>query len=246
MNYDVIGDVHGCYDELVRLLTQLGYREVDGHINHKDMRKLIFVGDLTDRGPQSLNVIRLVYRLVMKDKIAHYVPGNHCNKLYRYFLGNNVEIKHGLETTIHEYLALNARERHQIKDQFKRLYQQAPLYFVAPHDTFVVAHAGIMHDMIGREDEKVKKFVLYGVPLKETYPDGRPKRLDWSKHYQGKHFVIYGHTPVLKPYQSNHTLNIDLGCVFGHKLCAYRVDQEQFITVNSKQPFQPDRFTSFD
>ena len=246
MNYDVIGDIHGCYEELIALLKKLGYQEVDGHYQHQNKRKMIFVGDLTDRGPQSLDVIRLVFRLVIKDKVADYVPGNHCNKLYRYFLGNNVEVKHGLETTIEEYLALDTHQRHQIKDQFKRLYQQAPLYFVAPDNAFVVAHAGIMHDMIGSEDEKVKRFVLYGVPLKETHPDGRPKRMDWSKHYQGKPLVIYGHTPVLQPYRSNNTINIDLGCSFGHKLGAYRVDLDQFVSVQSKQPFQPERFSSFD
>lgn len=84
MQIDIIGDVHGCYNEFVKLTEQLGYQWNSGIPIHPDGRKLGFVGDLTDRGPQSLQTIETVYSLV-RENLAYYVPGNHCNKLYRFF-----------------------------------------------------------------------------------------------------------------------------------------------------------------
>ena len=79
-----------------------------GYPVHSKGRKLVFVGDLTDRGPQSIKIIHIVHTLIQKD-LAYYVPGNHCNKLYRYFLGNKVQITHGLETTVAEFEALDRK-----------------------------------------------------------------------------------------------------------------------------------------
>ncbi|GEM01564.1 bis(5'-nucleosyl)-tetraphosphatase (symmetrical) [Halolactibacillus halophilus] len=246
MALDVIGDIHGCYEELVELIAQLGYIEKNGHFYHDDHRRLAFVGDLTDRGPASLRVIELVYQLVVVDQIAVYVPGNHCDKLYRYFLGNNVDVKHGLETTITEYNQLNQTDKDQIKRQFMTLYNQAPLYHYDKHLNVVISHAGILNHMIGQTSKHVKAFVLYGPKPKEYHPDGRPVRIDWTPHHNGETLVIYGHTPVLRPYISNNTVNIDLGCIFGNKLMAMRVPERTMMTVDSRQPFQPERFTDFE
>lgn len=246
MALDVIGDIHGCYDELRSLIEKLGYKKMHGQYKHKDQRRLAFVGDLTDRGPASLKVIELVYQLVIVDKVATYVPGNHCNKLYRYFLGNNVEIKHGLETTVAEYLKRDQEEQKIIRNKFMTLYEEAPLYYYDQPLNVVISHAGILDSMIGENNSHVKAFVLYGPKSKEYHPDGRPVRVDWTPYHKGHTLVIYGHTPVLKPYKSNNTINIDLGCVFGNKLMAIQIPEQTEISVSSKQPYQPDRFTHFE
>src|SRR5690554_3043557 len=118
MKYDIIGDIHGCYEECLNLIDKLGYQSNGQNYYHPEKRMLVFLGDLTDRGPSSLKVIELVYQLVMVDKIAYYTPGNHCNKLYRYFLGNKVQIQHGLETTVEEYQALSNRDQKMIRQKF--------------------------------------------------------------------------------------------------------------------------------
>ena len=59
--YDIIGDVHGCYDALRRLCEALGY---DAGFHHPEGRGLVFVGDLVNRGPERVRVLRLVSRLV--------------------------------------------------------------------------------------------------------------------------------------------------------------------------------------
>ncbi|MDA6082840.1 metallophosphoesterase, partial [Escherichia coli] len=85
MRLDIIGDIHGCFAEFKELTLKMGYSWKRGFPVHPSNRKLAFVGDLTDRGPESLAVVEAVYNLAAND-LAYYVPGNHCNKLYRYFL----------------------------------------------------------------------------------------------------------------------------------------------------------------
>lgn len=245
MKIDVIGDIHGCYEELLDLLKKLGYRRTDEMVTHTEDRIPVFLGDLTDRGPYSIQVIELVFDLVVTQKLAMYVPGNHCNKLYRYFLGNQVVLQHGIETTVAEYTSLEEEHQAEVKKKFMQLYEDAPLYLVLPEAGAVIAHAGINEAFIGRYDKQVKTFVLYGDITDETDEDGRPVRRDWAQHYHGTDWMVYGHTPVLKPRVVNKTINIDTGCVFGNELTAFRLPEEITLSVPSRQPFQKDRFTLF-
>ncbi|ATA59191.1 bis(5'-nucleosyl)-tetraphosphatase [Geobacillus stearothermophilus] len=244
MQVDIIGDIHGCFREFAALTETLGYHWDEGVPIHPDGRKLGFVGDLTDRGPESLNMIEIVSALVER-KLAYYVPGNHCNKLYRFFLGRNVQIAHGLETTVSEYRTLPPSEQEMIRRKFIRLYEQAPLYAVLDEGRLVIAHAGIRHDYIGRTDQKVKTFVLYGDITGETNPDGTPVRRDWAKRYHGDAWVVYGHTPVKTPRFVGRTVNIDTGCVFGGALTALRYPEMETVSVPSSMPYVPEKFRSF-
>lgn len=246
MKIDVIGDIHGCYNELCELLKKLGYEYKNYIYIHPEDRIPIFIGDITDRGPSSIRVIELVYQMVMKENIAKYIPGNHCNKLYRYFLGNRVKVQHGLETTVTEYKSLNVNEQMNIRDKFMRLYEEAPLYLKLPEVQAVIAHAGIKENYIGKYDKKVKSFVLYGDVTGEVHEDGRPIRKDWAQNYHGERWIVYGHTPVLKPRIVNQTINIDTGCVFGNMLTAFSLPEEKIVSVPSKQPFMIEKFSFVD
>ena len=241
MHIDIIGDIHGCYDEFTQLTKQLGYLWEKGYPIHPGGRKLGFVGDLTDRGPQSLKVVKTVYDLVY-NKHAYYSPGNHCNKLYRYFLGNKVQHSHGLETTVAEYKKLPIGQQKKIKQQFLTLYDQSPLYQTLDNGRLVIAHAGIRGDYIGKGGDKVKTFVLYGDISGEKHPDGSPVRRDWAQSYHGEPWIVYGHTPVKEARGVNHTINIDTGCVFGGKLTALRYPEFELISVPSSMPYLPEKF----
>ncbi|WP_079709178.1 bis(5'-nucleosyl)-tetraphosphatase PrpE [Paraliobacillus ryukyuensis] len=246
MHADIIGDVHGCYDELLALFKKLGYDIDNGIPHHPEGRKPIFIGDITDRGPHSLKTVELVYDMVIKKKIADYVPGNHCNKLYRYFLGNKVQVKHGLETTVAEYESLSSNKQMEIKDKFTTLYEQAPLYLVLSELQAIIAHAGIREDLIGRQDKKTATFVLYGDITGEKHEDGRPVRRDWAQYYKGANWIVYGHTPVKQPRVVNKTINIDTGCVFGNQLTAFRLPEETTESVPSDQPYVEEKFSYFN
>jgi protein phosphatase len=243
--YDIIGDIHGCYEEFVQLTKQLGYSWEKGYPVHPADRKLIFLGDLTDRGPLSIKVMETVYKLV-QNKLALYTPGNHCDKLYRYFLGRNVQIKHGLETTVDEFQALDSARQEVVSAHFKKLYEEAPLYITADNQKLIVAHAGIKRRYIGRTDKKVKTFVLYGDITGETHPDGRPVRRDWAKVDEGKAWIVYGHTPVKEARLLNRTVNIDTGCVFGGQLSAFRYPETEVVSVSSSMPYVEEKFQTFD
>jgi protein phosphatase len=246
MKFDIIGDIHGCYKEFVQLTKQLGYSWEKGLPKHPSGRQLVFVGDLTDRGPRSLEVIRIVHKLVIQEKEAHYCPGNHCNKLYRFFLGNKVQISHGLETTVAEYEELSSADRTAIRHQFMELYENAPLYLQLDGNKVIVAHAGIREDYIGKFNQKVKTFVFYGDITGETHPDGSPVRRDWAQHYKGKSLIVYGHTPVKEPRKINNTINIDTGAVFGGALTAFCYPEQKIVSVPSSMPYVPEKFRSFD
>ncbi|MFA1818928.1 bis(5'-nucleosyl)-tetraphosphatase PrpE [Virgibacillus oceani] len=242
MKIDVIGDIHGCLDELHELFQQLGYHRTSDGYTHNDQRTLVFLGDITDRGPHSIEVIRLVYDMVIVHKNAYYVPGNHCNKLYRFLHGNPVKVNNGLETTVAEYEELEAGEKNTLRKKFMKLYEQAPLYLELPETAAVIAHAGIKESFIGRTDKRVETFVLYGDITGEKHTDGRPVRRDWTQHYKGSQWIVYGHTPVKKPRILNKTINIDTGCVFGNTLTAFRLPEEETTSVPSKQPFIAEKF----
>ncbi|WP_046175368.1 bis(5'-nucleosyl)-tetraphosphatase PrpE [Domibacillus indicus] len=245
MKLDIIGDVHGCFDEFRTLTHTLGYRWDEGIPIHPDGRNLAFVGDLTDRGPDSVRVMDMVCRL-FEEQGALYVPGNHCNKLYRYFLGNNVQKTHGLETTVAELDSMPADEYRLLRKRFLSMYEDSPLYQVLDHDKLVIAHAGIRADYIGRADSRVKTFVLYGDITGEKHPDGSPVRRDWAKKYKGDAYIVYGHTPVKEPRKVGKTINIDTGCVFGGKLTGFRWPECETVSAESKQPFVPEKFRSIE
>ncbi|TKC18305.1 bis(5'-nucleosyl)-tetraphosphatase PrpE [Robertmurraya kyonggiensis] len=242
MKLDIIGDIHGCFDEFQELTKRLNYDWSRGIPIHPQGRRLAFVGDLTDRGPESLKVIEVVWRLVIKEKLALYTPGNHCNKLYRYFLGNKVQVTHGLETTVAEYEALTSKKQKQIKEMFIELYEQNPLHQVLDNGNLVIAHAGIREEYIGKENSKVKTFVLYGDITGEKHPDGSPVRRDWAKHYKGNRTIVYGHTPVKEPRVINNTYNIDTGAVFGGKLTALQYPEMTLVSIASTMPFVAEKF----
>lgn len=245
MKVDIIGDIHGCFDELMELFEKLGYRMEGGVPVHPGGRNLAFVGDATDRGPKSVEVLKLLFALQDADRLI-YSPGNHCNKLYRYMLGNKVQQKHGLETTVAELDALSGKEREHIRRRYIRFYESLPLYQLLDGGKLVIAHAGIPQDLIGRTGgSRLKSFVLYGDTTGETLPDGRPVRRDWAKHYHGDAFIVYGHTPVKECRFVHHTVNIDTGCVFGGKLSALRYPEKTIESVPSRQPFRPEKFSTF-
>ncbi len=246
LSYDIIGDIHGCFEELETLITKLGYQRQKNIFVHPQGRKLVFVGDATDRGPQSLEVLELLFALQDAD-LLQYSPGNHCNKLYRFFKGHKVHISHGLETTVEEFNQLSEEKRKQIRKRYINFYESLPFYQQLDNNHLIVAHAGIREDMIGKPIQKnIIVFVLYGDITGESYLDGRPVRRDWAKHYKGTALIVYGHTPIKEARFMNNTVNIDTGCVFGGKLSALRYPELTVVSVPSIQPYVKEKFHDYD
>ena len=228
--FDIIGDVHGCFDELVALLEKLGYN-VGGPpgrptAHHPEGRRAVFVGDLVDRGPNSPGVLRLVMAMVA-DAAALCVPGNHDSKLVRKLKGRDVQITHGLAET----LAQLAGEPDDFKRSVLEFLDGLVSHYVLDDGRLVVAHAGLKQELQGRASGQVREFALYGETTGETDEFGLPVRHNWADDYRGSATVVYGHTPVPAAEWLNRTICIDTGCVFGGKLTALRYPEKELVHV---------------
>ncbi len=231
--FDIIGDVHGCFDELRMLLEQLGYVvTIEGGSGNEitvippEGRKALFLGDLVDRGPNIPAVLRLVMGMVARGD-ALCVPGNHDVKLVRKLRGRDVQITHGLA----ESLAQLEDEPPAFREAVAAFLDGLVSHYLFDDGTLVVAHAGMKQEMQGRGSGRVREFALYGETTGETDEFGLPVRYDWAAEYRGKAYVVYGHTPVPDPEWLNRTINIDTGCVFGGKLTALRYPEMAIVSV---------------
>lgn len=253
--FDIIGDVHGCFDELIGLLEELGYTiHRDDAASTGDWpveppktdcgqaRMAIFLGDLVDRGPKSPAVLRLVMRMVSEGK-AYCVPGNHDVKLLRKLNGKNVQITHGLAETLEQLDG----EAPEFIEQVRQFIDGLVSHYVFDDGKLVVAHAGLKEEMQGRGSGKVREFCLYGETTGETDEFGLPVRYNWAAEYRGRAAVVYGHTPVPEADWLNGTICIDTGCVFGGKLSALRYPERHVVSIDAKamysepvRPFLPE------
>ena len=233
--FDIIGDVHGCYDELVILLERLGYRletsaDSDGETgfsaSHPEGRKAVFVGDLVDRGPGVAEVLKLVMGMVSAGA-GLCVAGNHESKLVRKLRGRNVQVSHGLA----ESLAQLELESPAFRERVAGFLDGLISHYVLDDGGLVVAHAGMKSEYQGRASARVRDFCLYGETTGETDEFGLPVRANWAAGYRGRAMVVYGHTPVMEPAWLNSTINVDTGCVFGGKLTALRYPEKELVSV---------------
>ena len=235
--FDIIGDVHGCFDELVELLKELGY-EISTPLNGETVveppqgRKAIFVGDFVDRGPKVAGVLRLVIGM-QETGAAICVPGNHDVKLVRALQGRNVNPTHGLA----ESLSQLEEESAEFKTQITEFLNGLVSHYVLDSGKLVVAHAGMKAELQGRASGRVREFALYGETTGETDEFGLPIRINWADEYRGNAMVVYGHTPVAEPQWVNRTINIDTGCVFGGKLTALRYPEKELVSVPAHQTY---------
>lgn len=201
----VIGDIHGCYDELCLLLDKI-YDHAAG-----EPRKIIFVGDYVDRGPNSKEVVEQVMSMQRRgDGIA--LMGNHEDMLL------SGEFMYAAQTIV----SFGGFRGHYIPENVLEWMRSLPKYY--EDDTIIVAHAGANPSFLMSEQSDQMLMWL-------RYQEGHPAMLD-------KHFY-HGHTPFVgKVEQAVDRTNVDSGCVYGGMLTAAIVGDdgkpEGFISVPAK------------
>ncbi|WP_078392581.1 metallophosphoesterase family protein [Shouchella patagoniensis] len=214
----VIGDIHGCYNELVKLLSYW----------KKESEQLVFLGDYIDRGPDSLAVVQLVQSLVHNDQ-AIALKGNHEDMFLDWLKETNSErfLRNGGSETICSFLG-TAKE----KDARRAIMEASPneilflsvlpLYHEWGHFLFV--HAGV--DLtLNNWKESSKKDLLW---IRDPFHVG--------ENQTGKR-IIFGHTPVqmlhpddrAEPWYSpcGTKIGIDGGLVFGGSLHGVKIDSAE-------------------
>ena len=224
--FDIIGDVHGCFDELKTLLEKLGYQITPNGVIPPPGRKAIFVGDLVDRGPKTPDVLKLVMGMV-EAGTALCVPGNHDVRLVRALQGKKVKPTYGLAESLEQL----SHESPTFKKQATQFLDNLVSHYVLDNGNLVVAHAGMKAELAGRTSGAVRAFAIYGETTGETDEFGLPIRYNWANDYRGDATIVYGHTPIPEPEWLNNTLNIDTGCVFGGALTALRYPEKECVSV---------------
>ena len=238
--FDIIGDVHGCADELEALLRELGYsvdwagkaglRQVS--VTSPTGRKAVFVGDLVDRGPRTPDVLRIAMHMA-ETGLAYVIQGNHDRKLMRWLDGRDVKITHGLQQSIDQIAAESEAFRTKARAFLDSLRSHAWL----DGGKLAVAHAGLKEEMIGRGSGAVREFALFGDTTGEMDEFGLPVRRDWASGYRGKTTVIYGHVATSETQWVNNTLCIDTGCVYGGRLTALKWPEKQIVSVQAARVY---------
>lgn len=238
--FDIIGDVHGCFEETVALLGRLGY-EVDAFevgseelisARHPAGRTAFFVGDLTDRGPRNVDSLRLVMGMCAEGS-GRCVMGNHDFKLEKWLRGKTNSLTHGLDLTAAELERTSPEFRAKVRKFIDGLRSHAWL----ADGKLVIAHAGLKEEMHGRGSGAVRSFAMFGDTTGEVDEFGLPVRLDWARNYSGAADVVYGHTPMPDAEWLNNTMCVDTGCVFGGKLTALRWPERETVSVPAAEQY---------
>ena len=200
----VVGDIHGCYDELMALLEKVDLGASD---------RVVSVGDLITKGPKS----REVLQLFMTDGRFSTVIGNHDLALRRHWNGEDINLKPA-QKEAHKELKAG-------KDAYTNFLNRLP--FMIDLDTHLVVHAGLRPnvELYSQTTGDLTRLRTLG-PNRES-EEGTP----WYHVYYGDKTVLFGHWPAPEPRRGKKAIGLDTGCVYGYNLTAYIIETNEFVSV---------------
>jgi protein phosphatase len=238
--FDIVGDVHGCLDELLALMEAMGYRVVRAGkkfaVTPPPGRTLAFVGDLVDRGPAAPGVLRLVMDMA-RAGTALCVTGNRDSELVRVLRGGAAQVTRGMARTLEQM----AEESENFRVAVMDFLHELPSHLVLDEGRLVIAHAGLKEALQGRSSAAARAFALHGDLTGKKDAAGFPLRRVWAAEYRGKALVVHGHTPVSAPMWLNNTINIDTGCAYGGHLTALRYPERVTLSMPARRIYYPPR-----
>ena len=210
-----IGDIHGCHTEFAELLARLELEKSD---------RLVLVGDLVNRGPDSCKVLDLA-----REHHALSLLGNHERRLLKYHRTGDPKFIKETDLATHE----------KLRPEDWKYLEAMPLTFEEPELNVVCVHGGFLPD---QPWQKQPAEVVTRIQVIDR--DGRPaKRSDapdapaWADLWSGPPFVIYGHTPRPEVYKRKWSVGIDTACVMGGALTAYVLPEKRFVQVKARQRY---------
>ena len=238
-SFDIVGDVHGCCDELLSLFRILGYRIDDAaslipRIAVPDGRMALFVGDFADRGPDSVRTL-LIAMAMAHAGTALAVCGNHDDKLMRALSGSQVTMDADIAQTLEELTAAGDEMRTSVRGFLEGL----PSHLVLDDGRLLVAHAGLPQKLHGSESPRARDTAVYGTPTGMRDEHGFRVLVDWAREYTGEALVVWGHLPVAEAVWVGNTIDIDTGCVHGGSLTALRYPEREIVSVPAARAYAP-------
>jgi predicted MPP superfamily phosphohydrolase len=208
----VVGDLHGCYDELQDLLEKVAFTEDD---------RVISVGDLITKGPKN----REVLALFMSDKRFTAVIGNHDLALRRRWNGEKFKLKASQKPT--------HKELKKEKENFLPFLNQLP--FMIELDQHLIVHAGLRPNVALHSQTTEDLTELRSLGPNREARHGDP----WYDAYDGEKMVLFGHWPAEEPRRGKNALGLDTGCVYGHRLSAYIIETGKIESVRARMAYDP-------
>lgn len=241
--FTLIGDVHGCAEELMELLVQTGHARNgwedltpeqwhEALVTHPEGRKVILLGDLVDRGPRNLVTLKIAKALEEKGGLR--VLGNHDSKMGRWLKGNKVNIGPHQKPTADDFIGMSDEE----KAAWGEWMLDTEGHYILDGGKLVVAHAGMTEEHLGRKTDGAYSMALYGKPIEggAVDEDGYPLAEDWALAYEGEATVVHGHVVYDEPRVTNDkVIALDTGCVFGGTLTALQWPEKTFVTVPARR-----------
>lgn len=206
----VVGDLHGCYDELMDLLDKVNFGKTD---------RLVCVGDLVTKGPKS----REVLERFMTDPRFSTVIGNHDLALRRRWHGEDIELKPA-QKEIH-------RELKGDKDRYLAFLNSLP--FIIDLDTHLVVHAGLRPNVALHSQTTGDLTRIRTLGADRESEEGTP----WYHVYYGEKTVLFGHWPSSEPRRSQKAIGLDTGCVYGYNLTGYIIETDELISVPARKAY---------
>lgn len=200
----VIGDIHGCYDELLRLLETAKIRSHD---------QIIAVGDLITKGPKNREVLDF---FAVGDNRSSVI-GNHDFAILRFWRGEAVDLTEAQERTLSE-LQSNA-------SYYRDYLESLPFYIEL--EAHIVVHAGLRPGVPLSEQSKEDLTELRTLGPDRTSREGVP----WFEKYEGEKVVLFGHWPGHEPKVARRAIGLDSGCVYGNRLTGYLIEIGELISV---------------
>jgi len=234
--FDIVGDVHGMAAPLFDLMSQAGWRidphDIDGTspigARHPDGRHLVFTGDLINKGPQSLTVLRLLLGMHQMGT-ASAVLGNHEDMLIEAIYHPADAPKKSVRKTFKALGRCDPQFRFAIMELIGNLPAQLDLPMPAGRrlsgdGTITVVHAGAKPEDLRGSGGRRRK--VHGAGLSNSRKSGWTRAFD-----KGERWVIHGHTPSRGPRIGARVIGLDTGAGDGGALTMLRADTCGFLSV---------------
>ena len=206
----VVGDIHGCYDELMELLEKVGISDDD---------RVFAVGDLITKGPKNKEVLELF----MTDARLATVIGNHDLALRRKWNGEEVELNSAQKET--------HKELKGEKDAYVSFLNRMP--FMIDLGSHLVVHAGVRPTVELYSQTTSDMTLIRTLGANPESDEGTP----WYHVYHGEKVILFGHWPSPEPRRGRKAIGLDTGCVYGYNLTAYIIEEDEFVTVKAKKKY---------
>lgn len=213
----IVGDIHGCREELEDLLQESGWECGD---------QLVAVGDLVAKGPDSQGVIRL-----MRDLDARAVRGNHDQHCLRWWDAK------GSGAPLPELKPSHQAVAEALDEMDWAWLAGLPLWLELPEHDALVVHAGLRPSLPLEDQDPYDlmnmRSILEDGSASRSYEEGTP----WAALWPGPRLVVFGHDAVRGLQTRQHAIGLDTGCVYGGWLTGLWLPERDLVSVPSRAAY---------